>query len=96
LGQDIIGSTIQEQNIRPKTALTIWPNPTTEELNFTIDSQEKDFYYEIKNLLGQTMQKGHTTGPTQKINLQQLTSGHYQIQFFSKNSIFEVQQFVKK
>jgi hypothetical protein len=96
LGQDIIGSTIQEQNIRPKTALTIWPNPTTEELNFTIDSQEKDFYYEIKNLLGQTMQKGSITGPTQKINLQQLTSGHYQIQFFSKNSIFEVQQFVKK
>ncbi len=96
LGQEIIGSNINEQKIIQKTAVAIWPNPTSEELNFSLDRKEIDIHYEIKNLLGQTIQKSNITDQAQKINLQQLPSGHYQIQFFSKNSIFQIQQFVKK
>ena len=96
IGQEVIGSKIEEQKNIKKTFVAIWPNPATEELNFALASKEKDVNYEIKNLLGQTILNGSILGEQQKINIQQLPSGHYQINFYSKNNIFEAQKFIKK
>lgn len=95
MGQEIVGSNINALNNFSKKPIAIWPNPVAEELHFALASHEDDVYFEIKNLLGQTMQNGNI-GQQQEINVQQLPSGQYQIQFFSKNNIFDVQQFVKK
>lgn len=96
LGQEIIGSKINTQKNIQNSSVTIWPNPATEEINFALAINEKDVNYEIKNLLGQTIIKGSILNEQQKINIQQLPSGAYQLHIFSKNNIIEVQKFVKK
>lgn len=88
LGQDIVGTNINEVATVMNQELCLWPNPATEVLNIKLLNTKPSAQildYRIYNLLGQCVQKGNLQNTIQKIQLNSLPSGTYFLHTTSQN-----------
>lgn len=60
--------------------IIVYPNPTAEKLNISIQSLSQELTYEIKDLFGRTLQKGTADTSEFKVELWNIESGTYLIQ----------------
>jgi hypothetical protein len=94
LGQPISGSNIKI-NLK-QDMVNIWPNPTHNELNFSIPSNYKNCNFEIKNIMGRLVQKGYFESLNGSLKLGDYSNGQYLIQFYSDDRLINVQKFLKQ
>ena len=77
--------------VEQASALQLFPNPATDLLN--IRGLKTDFDYNIFDINGQEIQKGHSTAPNIKVDL--LTAGVYMINISTKSEKYSL-KFIKQ
>lgn len=75
------------------TKFNIFPNPSTNLINITIDENSKVNSYRILDIQGRIVEQNNFTN---SISISGLESGTYIIQLFSFNEIVGVQKFIKE
>lgn len=78
--------------VRTKSSINIYPNPTTDFLNVTKVSDKAT--YQIYNVAGQLVSKGQMNGGA--INVSALTNGTYVIAIEDKGSDLFKSKFIKR
>lgn len=84
-------SELSVNEIHKNKEISIYPNPTSDVLNISGISSEKDF--KIYNSVGQMVNEGKTNNRT--VNVQHLTKGVYFIQLYEKEDQIRL-KFIKK
>ncbi len=76
------------------SALTIYPNPVTDNLNIQLGKNDNITRVEIINCMGQTVYNANQLAPGGNINTSQLTEGVYLLRITTENNI-QQQKFIK-
>ncbi len=68
-----------EKELLPETALSVYPNPFTEEFNIVVGANKKYYNWHIFDLTGKNLKSGTFSeyGQVENINLRDLKSGSY-------------------
>ncbi|WP_299181026.1 glycine-rich protein [uncultured Chryseobacterium sp.] len=88
----ITNSLMSTSEVRTKSSINIYPNPTTDFLNVTKVSDKAT--YQIYNVAGQLVSKGQMNGGA--INVSALTNGTYVIAIEDKGSDLFKSKFIKR
>ncbi len=77
---------VDEFNAASDSAIAMYPNPTSSELNISLESSfvEGDLDYSVVDLTGKVVKRG-TLSSDKKVNVQDLTNGVYFLQLASSN-----------
>ncbi|WP_459210218.1 T9SS type A sorting domain-containing protein [Aquimarina rhabdastrellae] len=77
---------VDEFDAASDNAITMYPNPTSSELNISLESSfvEGDLDYSVVDLTGKVVKRG-TLSSDKKVNVQDLTNGVYFLQLASSN-----------
>jgi hypothetical protein len=97
VGTRNITTDILQENNTESTTLTLYPNPTRNELSVSIPKGTGNFSIEILNQLGQTMYSKNysSTDETISLNVTDLPSGVYSLHFKGEENTVS-KKFVKQ
>lgn len=97
LGQEISGSGVHTAKMPVRDEIKFWPNPGEHRINLSLDKvSNQPIPYEIFSTLGQIVVSGVLSEGNSTIDIEQLVSGQYILQFCSKTSNFAPLKFIKK
>lgn len=86
----------EEEKIYTHQRLAVFPNPSTNKVNFNYSTKSNEATYELYNSIGKLVKSGLLSNEThQSINIQQLFSGIYILKIIDRNEVSTV-KFLKR
>lgn len=96
LGQAILGSGIDKYSLLEFKNYVLFPNPAGDNVQIVFSEFESNVDYEIKNILGQVVLKGHLNNSKSEISTSSLSSGQYFMHITKANNHYAVKKIIKK
>jgi hypothetical protein len=82
--------------IKDEEYISVYPNPTSDQLNITCNKMSGSLKYKIFNSLGQPKMQQICNGSTTKINIQNWESGVYLIQLWEGKNLVGTKRIIKQ
>ena len=79
-----------------ESSLRVWPNPSTDYIHVTLDSESQDHTFRIYDLNGRLLQGGRLTGNDTQISVNHYASGTYILQVEDSQHHIQTKKIVKK
>jgi len=101
LSQGVIQISLNEvfsevEDVSLSSAISIYPNPTTEKVNLQIDHRNEQFSYKVFDLNGALLKQAPLTAQTTTINLEHLSKGSYILKVLKNKKDYQSLKLLKQ